>query len=111
VLTPEGKLALYPVPAGVPVFLPSAEALAPMRWSRDGQSLFVQHLGKPNSSSAEVSKIRIGTGLTSHWKTLSPADPIGVNSITGIAIADDERSYVYSYRRVLSALYVASGWR
>jgi len=109
-LTPEGKLALYSVPSGGCVYLPSDGPLAPIRWSRDGVWLFVQHLGVPNSSSAEVSKIRIDTGEIRHWKTLAPADPIGVNSITGIAIADDERSYVYSYRRVLSGLYVASGW-
>ena len=109
-LTPEGKLALYSVPSGGCVYLPSDGPLAPIRWSRDGVWLFVQHLGVPNSSSAEVSKIHIDTGEIRHWRTIAPADPIGVNSITGIAIADDERSYVYSYRRVLSGLYVASGW-
>ncbi len=43
------------------------------------------------------------------WKTLAPPDPMGVNSITGIAISADEQSYVYSYRRVLSDLYIAEG--
>jgi hypothetical protein len=110
-LTPDGRLALYPVPAGAPAYVRSEEPLAPIRWSLDGKWLFVQHLGARNSSSAEVSKIRVDTGETQHWRTIAPADPIGVNSITGIVIADDERSYAYSYRRVLSGLYVASGWR
>jgi hypothetical protein len=42
---------------------------------------------------------------------LTPRDPTGVNAVTGVAIASDEQSYVYSYRRVLSELYVAEGWR
>ena len=110
-LTPQGKLALYPVPSGAPVYLPSDEPLAPIRWSRDGRWLFVQLLGSQNSSSAEVSKIRVDTGEIAHWKTITPVDSIGVNSITGIVIADDEASYAYSYRRVLSELYAASDWR
>jgi len=35
---------------------------------------------------------------------------MGVNSVTGVSISSDERSYVYSYRRVLSELYLAEGW-
>ena len=57
------------------------------------------------------SRLRIATGERLHWKTLAPQDPIGVNSITGVVIADDERSYAYSYRRVLSDLFVADGWK
>ena len=110
-LTPEGKLALFRVPSGEPTYLPSDGPLAPIRWSRDGEWLFVQHLRQQNSSTAEVSKVRVATGDMRHWRTIAAADPIGVNSITGIVISDDERSYAYSYRRVLSVLYVASGWR
>jgi len=33
------------------------------------------------------------------------------NSATGIAIADDEKAYAYSNRRVLSALHIAQSWR
>ena len=50
-------------------------------------------------------------GEKSAWKVLRPSDPVGVNSITGVAIADDEESYVYSYRRVLSDLHLAEGWK
>ena len=110
-LTPEGKLALFRVPSGEPTYLPSDGPLAPIRWSSDGEWLFVQHLRQQNSSTAEVSKVRVATGDMRHWRTIAAADPIGVNSITGIVISDDERSYAYSYRRVLSVLYVASGWR
>jgi hypothetical protein len=111
VLTPEGKLTLYPTNGGAPRVIPSDEPLAPIRWSRDGESLFVQHLRSRVSSSAEVSQLHLQTGKMTLWKRLVPSDPIGVNAITGVTIAGDEQSYAYSYRRVLSELYVAEGWK
>jgi hypothetical protein len=40
-----------------------------------------------------------------------PADAAGVDSIGGGAITPDEKSYVYSYARTLSDLYVVEGLR
>jgi len=111
ILNPEGKLILYPTNGGAPREVPSREPLAPIRWSGDGQWLFVMHLRSSVQSTAEVSRLRIQTGELQPWKRLTPADATGVNSITGLAIADDEKSYVYSYRRVLSELYLAQGWK
>jgi hypothetical protein len=111
VLTPEGKLTLYPTGHGDPRVIASDEPLAPIRWSRDGTSLFVQHLRSRVQSSAAVSRVQVATGEMRLWKRLVPTDQIGVNAITGVVIADDEQSYAYSYRRVLSELYVAEGWK
>jgi DNA-binding winged helix-turn-helix (wHTH) protein len=111
VLSPEGKLLLYSTRGGVPREIQSTEQLAPIRWSKDGQWLYVMHLRGSVQSAAQVSRLRITTGEIRPWKVLRPADTIGVNSITGVAIADDEESYVYSYRRVLSDLHVAEGWK
>jgi hypothetical protein len=111
VLNPEGKLLLYSTRGREPREIPSAEPLAPVRWSRDGQWLYVMHLRASVQSAAQVSRLRIATGEVRPWKVLRPADSVGVNSITGVAIADDEESYVYSYRRVLSDLHLAEGWK
>ena len=111
VLNPEGKLLLYSTRGRTPREIPSAEPLAPVRWSSDGQWLYVMHLRASVQSAAQVSRLRIVTGELRPWKVLRPADTVGVNSITGIAIADDEKSYVYSYRRVLSDLHLAEGWK
>src|SRR5207249_3923938 len=111
ILDPDGKLLLYPVNGGQPREVPSEEPLAPIRWSNDGEWLFVMHLRASVQSSAQVSGIRPATGEIRPWKVLTPADPIGVNSITGVTIADDGNSYAYSYRRVLSDLYLAEGWK
>jgi DNA-binding winged helix-turn-helix (wHTH) protein len=111
ILNPEGKLLLYPTNGGAPRAIPADEPLAPIRWSNDGEWLFVMHLRASVQASAEVSRLQVATGHLRPWKTLQPADPIGVNSITGMTVADDEKSYVYSYRRVLSDLYLARGWQ
>jgi hypothetical protein len=111
VLNPEGKLLLYSTRGRAPQEIPSAEPLAPVRWSRDGQWLYVMHLRASVQSAAQVSRLRIASGEMLPWKVLRPADTVGVNSITGVAIADDEESYVYSYRRVLSDLHLAEGWK
>jgi len=111
ILNPEGKLLLYATTGGPPRTIASDEPLAPIRWSKDGQWLYVIHLRSSVQSSAQVSRLRIATGEIHPWKVLRPADTTGVNSITGVTIADDEKSYVYSYRRVLSDLYLAEGWK
>jgi hypothetical protein len=111
VLIPEGKLLLYSTRGYAPREIPSAEPLAPIRWSRDGRWLYVMHLRASVQSAAQVSRLRIASGEVRPWKVLRPADPVGVNSVTGVAIADDEQSYVYSYRRVLSDLHLAEGWK
>jgi DNA-binding winged helix-turn-helix (wHTH) protein/Tol biopolymer transport system component len=110
-LTPEGKLALFEGPSQEPRLLPFDEPLAPLRWSRDGRWLFVQNLRRQTELPAVVMKLAADSGRLVPWKSLIPADPMGVNAVTGVAITDDEQTYVYSYRRVLSDLYVAEGWR
>jgi DNA-binding winged helix-turn-helix (wHTH) protein len=110
-LSPEGKLLLYSTRGRPPREIPSAEPLAPVRWSRDGLWLYVMHLRASVQSAAQMSRLRVASGEVRPWKVLRPADSVGVNSITGVAIADDEESYVYSYRRVLSDLHVAEGWK
>lgn len=111
ILNPEGKLLLYATTGGSPRTIASDEPLAPIRWSKADQWLYVLHLRSSVQSSALVSRLNIATGEIHPWKMLKPADTNGVNSITGLAIADDEVSYVYSYRRVRSDLYLAEGWK
>ena len=45
------------------------------------------------------------------WKELIPPDPAGVSSIFNVVMTLDTRYYAYSYRRVLSDLYVVSNLR
>ncbi len=40
-----------------------------------------------------------------------PADPAGLLDVSFVLFSDDGGSYVYSYRRVLSTLYLTEGLR
>jgi len=111
VLSADGKLAVYPAGRpGEPRIIPTSEPLAPMHWSGDGQWLFVQHRRDFTEVPARVSRLHLATGQIQPWKQLAPADRMGVTDVTGIAISRDERSYVYSYRRLLSELYLVAGY-
>jgi len=45
------------------------------------------------------------------WKEFGPRDAVGINAVTRILISQDQKSYVYSYRRVFSELLTVDGWR
>ncbi|MGH9658441.1 MAG: TolB family protein, partial [Bryobacteraceae bacterium] len=110
VLSPKNELLLYATKAPQqPRVIPSADPLAPLRWT--GEAIVVQHLRRASASSAQLSRVDIRTGRLTPLREIGPSDRLGVNSITGVALSSDGRSYVYSYRRVLSELFIAEAWR
>jgi len=111
VLTANGDLTIYSTGGEEPRVIASGGNLAPMRWGRDGQHIFVQHLRAYTDLPARVSRIDVRSGQLELWREIAPADRMGVTSVTGIAISADEQSYVYSYRRLLSELFIVEGWR
>jgi len=119
VVSPDGKwivatgtdrrLALYPVEPGEPRAVPGLELEdIPLRWTADGASLYVY---RPSASPLRVEKVNVKTGQRTLWKEIRPPDPSGVQQVGPIEIAPDEKSYVYSYRRALDELYLATGLR
>jgi hypothetical protein len=57
-----------------------------------------------------VFRVEIATGRRTVWKTLAPADPIGVEDHRErTVITPDARSYCYSYLRRLGDLFVVTG--
>jgi len=55
--------------------------------------------------------VDVKTGRRTLWKELRPPDPSGVEQVGPIVISPNEASYVYSYRRALGELYLATGLR
>ena len=111
-LAPNNRFVLYATISGAqPRVIETEEPLAPLRWMPDGKSIIVQHLRRASDNSAQLSRLDISTGSLVPWMKLQPSDIVGVNSITGVVLSRDCRSYVYSYRRVLSEMFVAEGWR
>jgi eukaryotic-like serine/threonine-protein kinase len=43
------------------------------------------------------------------WKEVTPPDVAGVRAVQPLLITPDGKSYVYTFRRVLSDLYLADG--
>jgi Tol biopolymer transport system component/predicted Ser/Thr protein kinase len=104
---PDRRLAIYPIEPGEPRALPGFEPDdVPMRWTADGRSVFVY---RPSALPLRVETVDVQTGRRTLWKELRPADPSGVEQVGPILIAPDDASYVYSYRRSLDDLYLATG--
>ncbi len=103
------RIAIYPAEPGEPRAVPGVEpADIPVRWTADGASIFVY---RPSAPPLRVEKVDVKTGRRALWKELRPADPSGVQQVGPIEIAPNETSYVYSYRRGLDDLYLATGLR
>ena len=119
-ISPDGKLVaavqpdqtvrLYPIHGGEA--RPVAGALPgdlPSRFSADGRALF---LFRRNELPIKVYRLDLATGRRQLWKQLAPPDLAGAETyFTRVLITPDEKSYAYSYDRLLSELYVVEGLR
>ena len=107
----EGKLWIYPVEGGNPTQVKGTESGEfPVRWAKDGRSLFV---AKSDRLPVRVYRIELASGRQTLVQQLEPLDPAGVlsdvSSVSSSVFATpDGNSFVYSYFRLQSDLYVAS---
>jgi eukaryotic-like serine/threonine-protein kinase len=77
-------------------------------WSSDGNFLYISHrTGIP----AVIYRLDLKTGKKEIWKEIHPDDPAGIHGISPIVMTPDLKSIVYSYRRILSDLYLVEGLR
>jgi hypothetical protein len=56
-----------------------------------------------------VDRVETSTGRRQVWKTIQPADPVGVDGIFRILVTPDGRAYCHDYVRFLSELFVVEG--
>jgi eukaryotic-like serine/threonine-protein kinase len=103
---PEGKITIYPVTAGAPRTVPSVQAGdVPVQWTADGKSLLVGRREVPSP----IFTIDLATGQRKLLRSFSPADPTGLFSNAPPGFSRDLKSYVYTYQRITSDLYVVDG--
>jgi len=119
-LSGAGALCLYPVDGGPPrPALGAAPGDLPLRWSEDGQSLYVAQM---REQGATIDKLDLRTGHKQLWRLIAIPDPAGVvDSLTGeplgrggfsrIVLTSDAKGFVCSYTRMLSQLYLGDGLR
>ncbi|MDQ2979736.1 MAG: protein kinase [Acidobacteriota bacterium] len=107
VLGPDSKRYLYPLTGGEPAPIPGLlEDESPIGWTADGRSIYVYKRGL---YPARIFRLEIATGKRELWKELTPPDPAGISNVAPPAIAADEKTYAYSYNRILSDLFLAEG--
>jgi hypothetical protein len=100
-----GQIALHPVDGGEPKVLPGApKGTVPLQWSPDGKFLFVY---QRESLPAKILRLDLSTQKLEPWKELSPGDATGIVRVPNVDLGQDGRSYVYTYSRRLSELYLA----
>lgn len=110
-ITPDqlGTLLIYPLDGSPPTRVPGAQAGDhPMHWSPDGKYYYFV---RPRMPRAQVMKVELATARVEMWKEIAPSDPAGLNDIYAVHVADDGKSYFYSYVRILNDLYLVDGLR
>jgi serine/threonine protein kinase len=103
----QGKAWLYPLAGGSPHLVQGLEENEFwVNWSADGRSAYVCDLGKVP---ARMFRLDLSTGKKQLFLELSPADPLGLSAILAVRVTPDGKSYAYTYKRVLSELYLVEG--
>jgi len=103
----EPGISLWSLPEGERRDVPgSRSGDRPVAFTTDGRALWIYRRGEVP---ADIVRLDITTGRREVKMTLAPSDVTGVYSITEFAITPDGRSHSYSYRRVLSKLYLVTG--
>jgi hypothetical protein len=100
--------AFHPLVAGSPA-RPAAgleAGDAPIRFSSDGQSVFVQRLDGPG---VKVFSVEVATGARKLVREFRPVDPAGVLGPGQVDLTPDARFWVHGYMRDLSDFYVVDG--
>jgi hypothetical protein len=80
----------------------------PIRVSADGGSLYAYD---STVTPARIFRMDLASGARTSVRSLMPSDPAGVIRISPVLLAPDLKAHAYSYRRILSDLYVVEGLR
>jgi serine/threonine protein kinase/Tol biopolymer transport system component len=103
---PEGKITIYPVGDGKPFQVPNTEAgEEPIQFTADEKSLLVGRREVP----ARVFFLDLDTKQRRLLQSFMPADPTGLFGNSSPTFSTDLKSYVYSYQRITSDLYIVDG--
>ena len=104
-----GGLAIYPAGGGEgrPVPGTNPDELA-IRWSRDGGSILVC---QASDVPLRIERVTLPGGRRDLVRTVGPADLGGVTSVGSVFLGPDEKSYGYTFSRVISHLFLVERGR
>ncbi|HEY7366703.1 MAG TPA: hypothetical protein VIE37_21605, partial [Methylomirabilota bacterium] len=104
-----GRISLWRTDGAASRDVPgSGPADRPVAWTTDANALWIFRRGE---IPARIYRVDVTSGQRRLWRTIAPADVTGVDSILDFEITPDGRSYFYTFRRVLSELYLVRGLR
>jgi eukaryotic-like serine/threonine-protein kinase len=78
-----------------------------IQWTSDGKGVFVVDRSAENP--LEVYRVDLNNGKRTLWKVITPSDPAGIAGRGLVLMTPDGNTYAYTYRRVLSDLYLVPG--
>ena len=103
---PDGKITIYAVDGGKSLQLADVQpGEEPIQWSQDGKTLLVGRREVP----ARVFALDVNTKQRKLLQSFMPADPTGLFGNAAPNFSTDLKSYVYSYQRITSDLYIVDG--
>jgi len=106
----QGGIAVYPLEGGEPRSYPGlpnpTRQLFPLNFTSDGKQLFV--LGR-GGAGGDAYVLELATGKWSLWKQLSSSERLGILDFGPALVTPDGKSYAYSYRQMLSTLFLVTG--
>ena len=102
---------LFPIDGGEARPVPALKLRdVPLQWSDDGRYVYTLDGFVGTAPAVEVFRVELASGNRVLWRTLSPPDTVGVETLRAtVAITPDARSYCYSYMRRLGDLFVVDG--
>lgn len=105
---PEGNISIYPVAGGNPQVVPNTlPGEEPVQWTADQKSLLVGARGVP----VKLFEINLKTKQRKLLRSFMPADATGLFGNAAPSFSADLKSYVYTYERMTSDLYIVDGLR
>jgi hypothetical protein len=123
-LTPDGRGALaanleagsvfrlYPFDGGEPKEVPGIrDGDIPLRFDTTGRYVFVQEPTAAAEPRALIARVDTRTGRREPWLDLRPADRLGAAPIEMVRLSGDGRSFVYTFSRHDSNLFLVEGLR
>jgi len=103
---PDGKITVYPVDGGKSFQLANVQpGEEPVQWMLDGKALLVGRREVP----ARIFMINLLSNERKLLQSFMPADPTGLFGNASPTFSSDLKSYVYSYQRITSDLYIVDG--
>jgi len=95
-----GEARTYALPQGA-----TGQAY-PLNFTPDGKSLYV--LAR-RGASGELYRVELSTGKWTLWKQLVSSEKLGILDYGPALVTPDGKAYVYSYRQMLSTLFLVTG--